>query len=192
MIRFDRVPEPSGFDGRVRKPGNEWLRSHPDAKRPRDYWNLFKPALARGFRQLCGYSAMFEPVGSVDHYISVATDPALAYEWGNLRFASEWINKSKQNEDANVLDPFEVGDGWFELLLPSLQLVVSSRVPEEFREKAEYTLIRLHLRDDERVIRQRQTWYELYCRNELSLDGLSRMAPLIARAVEKQTRENSA
>lgn len=190
MIRFDRVPEPFGFDDRVRKPGKEWLWSHPDTKRPRDYWNLFKPALAEGFRQLCGYSAMFEPVGSVDHYISVATDRALAYEWGNLRFASEWINKSKQNEDTNVLDPFEVGDDWFELLLPSLQLVVSGLFPAEFREKAEYTLMRLHLRDDERVIRQRQTWYELYCRNELSLDGLRRMAPLIARAVEKQTREN--
>ncbi len=190
MIHFDRVPEPSDFDENARNKGILWLEINPDATRPRDYWSPFKPKLASGFKHLCAYSAMYEPVGSVDHYISVTTDRMLAYEWSNYRFASEWINKSKQNEDDNILDPYEVQDNWFELLLPSLQLAVSPNIPDKYRKKAEYTLIRLHLRDDERVIRQRQTYYEMYCQKELTLDGLKRMAPLIAAAIEKQKETN--
>jgi hypothetical protein len=128
---------------------------------------------------------MYEPVGSVDHYLCVDNHRALSYEWGNYRFAAEWLNKSKGTADDAILDPFEVEDDWFEIHLPSLQLVVSERVPAGMRAKAEYTLKRLHLRDDERVIRQRRAWYELYEAGDLSLEGLTRRAPLIAAAVRK-------
>jgi hypothetical protein len=133
---------------------------------------------------------MFEPVGSVDHYISWDTDHSLAYEWSNYRFAAEWINKSKQTADDQVLDPFEVQDGWFEILLPSLQLVVvTSAVPSNKRAQAEYTLERLHLRDDERVIRQREAWYRRYQENKLTLEGLEEVAPLLARAIRNNLTE---
>jgi len=127
---------------------------------------------------------MFEPVGTVDHFLSCREHRDLAYEWNNYRFASQWINSSKQSADDQVLDPFNVEDDWFEILLPSLQLVVTNSVPPEHRERAEYTLSRLHLRDDERVIRQRAEWYRMYREGELSLEGLRRKAPLIARAVD--------
>ena len=45
-------------------------------------------------------------------------------------------------------------------------------------------LQRLRLGDDERVIRQRRAWYELYQAKELTLEGLRKMAPLIARAID--------
>jgi hypothetical protein len=185
MIRFERVPEPEGFDEKVRQPGTAWLAAHPDARRLQPFWIPFKPHLAAGFRNLCAYSALFEPVGCVDHSLSSKHHRHLAYEWSNYRFSSEWINKSKQTADDEVLDPHEVEDGWFEILLPSLQLVLTDAVPPEQRGRAEYTLARLHLRDDERVLRQRRAWYELYQDRDLSLDGLRKVAPLIARAVEK-------
>lgn len=66
-----------------------------------------------------------------------------------------------------------------------LQLVVNeSRVPESLRERARFVLTRLHLRDDERVIRQRRAWYRMYEDGELTLEWLRRKAPLIARAIE--------
>jgi hypothetical protein len=185
MIRFERVPEPADFDRRARQPGLAWLAAHPDAKRPKDLWSPFKPQLADGFRQLCAYSAMYEPVGSVDHFLSCRNHLSRAYEWSNYRFASAWINSSKQNADDQVLDPLEVEDGWFEILLPSLQLVLTDAIPAERRAQAEYTLHRLHLRDDERVLRQRRAWYEQYLEGELTLEGLYRRAPLLARAIEK-------
>jgi hypothetical protein len=40
------------------------------------------------------------------------------------------------------MDPFEVQDGWFEIILPSLELVVSDSIPAEHREHAELTLTR--------------------------------------------------
>lgn len=183
MIRVERVPEPDDFGEKARRPGLAWLEQNADAPRPKDLWGPFKSALADGFGMRCGYSAMFEPVGTVDHFVSVHEDKQLAYEWSNYRYAAAWINSSKQNA-AGILDPFEVQDDWFEILLPSLQLVVTDAVPAADREKAEYTLTRLHLAHDERVVRQRREWYRMYQDGELSLEGLRKKAPLIARAIE--------
>lgn len=183
MIRVGRVAQPGPFE-EARKEGLAWLERNRDAARPKDYWSPFKPVLADGFRMRCGYSAMYEPVGTVDHFVSVDEDRSLAYEWSNYRFASAWINSSKKNA-VGLLDPHEVEDEWFEILLPSLQLVVTDAVPEAERAKAEYTLDRLHLAHDERVIRQRREWYRMYQDGELSLEGLRKKAPLIARAVDR-------
>jgi hypothetical protein len=133
---------------------------------------------------------MYCPVGTVDHYLSWQNHPAKAYDWENYRFADGWINSSKQGADDRVLDPYIVGEGWFEILLPSLQLVVTDRVPPEERGRAAYTLKRLHLRDDERVIRQRRMWLALYEQGELTLAGLAKGAPLIAAAVVKRDRSS--
>ena len=84
-----------------------------------------------------------------------------------------------------MLDPHEVEDGWFEIELPSLQLRLTDRVPAELRAKAEFTLRRLHLGDDERIVRQRSEWYRMYLDGELNLDGLRKKAPLIAQAVKR-------
>jgi hypothetical protein len=186
MIRVAPVPEPRDFDTKVRRPGRAWLQQNPPPKRPRDFWSPFRHALAAGFAHRCGYTAMFDPVGSVDHYLSVKNERELAYEWDNYRYCQEWLNKSKRNVDEKVLDPHEVGDGWFEILLPSLQLVLTDKVPPAQRARAQHTLTRLHLRDDERVLRQRREWYRMYLDAELSLEGLRKKAPLIADAVEKQ------
>jgi hypothetical protein len=85
-----------------------------------------------------------------------------------------------------VLDPHEVGAGWFEILLPSLQMRVTDFVPPDMRAKAEYTLKRLKLRDGERIIKWRKAWYDMYLANELPLSGLRKVAPLLAQAVEGQ------
>lgn len=190
MIRFEPIAKPDGFADQVEKPGATWLGANPIAKRPKDLWTQFKPALADGFRSLCAYSVMYEPVGTVDHFVSWHEDKSKAYEWENYRYCAGWINSSKQNlKAAEIFDPFEVEDGWFEIILPSLQLVGSDAVPEEHRNRAEFVLTRLHLRDDERVIRQRQAWYRMYQDHKLNLDGLREMAPLIAQAVEAGSGE---
>lgn len=186
MIRFERVPEPDDFDREARVPGKAWLAANPDG-RPKDFWTPFKGKLAEGFRNLCAYSAMYEPVGTVDHFVSCNEDRSKAYEWENYRYCAAWINSSKGNVPAgNLLDPFEIQDGWFELHLPSLQLRVAPAVPAELRDRAEFVLVRLHLRDDERVMRQRQEWYRMYQSGELSQDGLERKAPLIAAAISRK------
>ncbi len=184
MIPVAPVPEPAGFHERVRLPGSAWIAENPGAPRPRDLWSPFRAVLAEGFAHRCGYTAMFEPVGTVDHFRSYRSDPALAYEWSNYRYASQWINSSKRARE--VLDPYEVGEGWFEILLPSLQLVVTEKVPPEHRARALRTLTDLPLAHDERVLKQRRHWYKMYEDGRLSLEGLRDVAPLIAAAEDKR------
>ena len=129
---------------------------------------------------------MYESVGTVDHFVSWHEDKSKAYEWDNYRYCAAWINSSKRNAPSHtLLDPFSIEDGWFEIIIPSMQLTVSDAVPRELRARAEYTLKRLHLTHDERIVRQRETWYRMYCCGKLTLDGLKSLAPLIAAAVEK-------
>lgn len=186
-MRFAPAPEPPDFDTRARQPGNLWLANGAnDTKRPKDLWSPFKSQLSDGFHNLCGYSVMLDPVGgTVDHYLSCKNHRSLAYEWSNYRFCAGWINSSKKAIDDQVLDPFQVEDDWFEILLPSLQLVLTASVPSGERDRAEFTLRRLGLKDDERILRQRREWYKLYQEGKLTLEGLDHCAPLIARAVRQ-------
>lgn len=190
MIPVVPVAEPPDFDAQVRVPGNAWLAQHTEQKRPSALWTRFTNVLSDGFSSRCGYAAMLDPTGgTVDHYLSYKNHPHLAYEWDNYRFVSGTLNSSKKTADENVLDPYEVGDGWFEILLPSLQMQVTDTVPLPMRDRAEYTLKRLKLRDGERVIRWRRSWYAMYQSGELTLDGLRNVAPLIAAAVDKTVVE---
>jgi hypothetical protein len=187
VIRSEPVPKPASFAGDAEAPGAAWISDNPSAKRPKDLWSQFKSVLADGFRQLCGYSAMYEPVGTIDHFVSWNEDKSKAYDWSNYRFASGWLNSSKRSvRHGQIIDPFEVQDGWFEVLLPSLQLVVSGSIPDSHRERAEFVVERLHLGHDERVVRQRREWYRMYQEGELTLEGLAKKAPLIAAAIKKE------
>ncbi len=186
MIPVAKVKKPKDFDSKVKTPGEQWLKDNPGAKRPKALWAPYTTTLADGFDGLCGYAAMFDATGgTVDHYLSFKNHPSKAYDWPNYRFASGTLNSSKRNADDTVLDPYEVQAGWFELELPSLQMRVTDAVPAGSRAKAEFTLKRLGLRDGERVVRWRQSWYALYESGDLTLAGLRKMAPLIAQAVEK-------
>lgn len=185
MIPVDPVPEPVDFDARVRRRGLAWLEAHPDARvRAEPYWSEFLPALRDGFGGRCGYSAMFVPDGTVDHFRSRRDHRTLLYEWSNLRFASSLMNAAKKAAD--VLDPYEVGAGCFELLLPSMELIARfDLIPVERHALVKATLAALPLVHDERIVRQRRGWYASYLSGEVTLAGLRTFAPLIAAAVER-------
>ena len=176
MIRFKLQTEPANFDARCRKRGLRWLRANPCYEgRPCDYWSEFEPQLRNAFNGLCGYCAMLVMKAQVDHFIPVALlkvqgKDTLAYEWSNYRYGEGILNQKKGKD--TILDPFEVGDDWFEVLLPSLQLVITPNVPRRKRKLAEFTLKKLGLRDSEVVVRYRREWFKLYQDHKLTLDGL--------------------
>jgi hypothetical protein len=188
MMRFERVPKPPGFK-EVEDSGRAWLDAPVDnrAKQRPSLWVRYSEKLAEGFRHLCGYSAVYVANGQVDHFVSEKEDPRRLYDWDNYRYADGWLNASKKDlRSDQLLDPFDVEDGWFEIILPSLQLVVTEACPADRRERAERMLTRLRLSHDERVVRYRREWYRMYQDGELTLEGLAKKAPLIARAVAKQ------
>jgi hypothetical protein len=189
VIRVRPRREPKGFHERCRERGRRWLAEHPDYNStPRDYWSEFEPQLRDTFKGLCGYCAMWVGMkGEVDHFVPVSIFKSerqhhLAYEWSNFRYCAGTMNQRKKA--ARVLDPFEVEDDWFRILLPSLQLVLTDKVPDDIRPLAEFTLEQLGLRDQEAVIRYRREWFRLYRLGRLELDELRRFAPLLARAIE--------
>ncbi len=85
-----------------------------------------------------------------------------------------------------MLDPFEVGDDWFEIGLPQCELFITERCPPEYRERAQTMLGRLKLGKGEDVVEYRLEWYRMYLEGDLTLEGLERKAPLIARAIRKE------
>lgn len=195
MIRFEPVPEPEDFHEKVRQPGLDWLANHPAPKRPKYYWTKgAMPALRSAFRNLCAYSVMETIPGTVDHFLSCKNARELAYEWSNYRYCQERINSYKSTLDDQLLDPFEVGDDWFEILLPSMQLVPTDTIPAESRDRAIFTLQKLKLiagKEDNWIIRLRQSWYKRYCEKKISLELLDEYAPMIARAIRKHEAAQS-
>jgi hypothetical protein len=193
MKRFKKTAEPPNFDARCRKRGGTWLASNPVYKRPKDYWSEFEPQLRTAFLDLCGYCAMVTLKSQVDHFVPVAvlkkaSKDKDAYEWKNFRYGEGVINQRKSNHI--ILDPFKVQDNWFEILLPSLQLVLTSSVPITQKKLAEFTIKRLGLRDSEVVVRYRKKFFDLYCDHKLDIDGLEELAPLVAAAVKRDLANN--
>lgn len=179
------IPEPLEFDAKCRVKGKAWLAAHASG-RPDDKWSPFRLDLAAGFADRCGYGAMWISSGTVDHFVSCDEDRNQAYEWSNYRYVEGWFNSSKTKlPSTNLLDPFEIQPGWFEVDLPSLQLRLTDAVPAAVLQRAEFTLKRLPLRDDERVIRQRRAWLEMY-EQGTPLAVIEQKAPLIAQAIRRQ------
>jgi hypothetical protein len=186
MIPVARVPEPERFDRDCRQRGKRWFAERGDGERPRDYWSPFRTALAQGFGERCGYLGMLITSGHVDHYRSLRTHRELAYEWDNYRYVDSSINQCKGSLGEELLDPYEIEEGWFVIELPGLQMRISERVPEPLRARARFTLDRLQLRDGESAIRYRRQWLAMYESGKLALEGLAQVAPLLAEAVRRR------
>ena len=151
--------------------------------------------LGDAFHERCAYTAMWlSHPGEVDHFISIDEDRTKLYEWENFRYCAGWLNSSKKNiRSTQILDPLAVEDDWFELMLPSLELRVTERCPEDLRDRAEFMLDRLKLRNGLQVRRFRQAMLTLYERNGPNvLADLDELAPLLARAIRKQMAESPA
>jgi hypothetical protein len=191
MMRFKPYPEPANWNDRCRKRGRKWLKENPGYDRPKDYWTEFEGELRLAFQGMCAYCVMVVMKADMDHFIPVAQlkkirKDKLAYEWNNFRYGEGVLNQRKS--DHLILDPFEVKDDWFKIILPSMQLLLTDQVPKTKRTRAEFTLEKLGLQNDEVVIRYRQRWFEMYRKRRLDLNGLREVAPLIARAVEQDAR----
>ena len=137
MIHVEPVEEPANFEEMVSIPGNNWLAGNPNGNDFPDHWQHCFPYLAEAFNHLCGYSAMHVPESGavVDHYLSKSNYRHLTYEWSNYRYASFRINSRKHTRDDQILDPFEVEDGWFEVQLGSWQLMMTPIIPQNRRER---------------------------------------------------------
>lgn len=192
MVRCSLGKPPTNFQRDVRTPGLTWLKKNPKANRgkkklPR-YWTRVLDDLAERFDYRCAYLAQeLGTVGTVDHFQSVHEDEDQAYTWKNYRHAAGWLNSKKQAlPSSQLLDPCVVRKGWFELHYPSLHLQVSSKCPNKYRDKAQFTIEKLELVRFKRVVNFRARRLQQYLTGGMDLPLLRRLAPLVAEMVERE------
>lgn len=208
MIHVTPAPEPERFDRDVRKPGLRALaemvgesplrrsgkRLSKIADRREDipsdkfppYWTKLSDELRQAYHEICAYSCFrIHPVTgatSVDHFAPKSLQWDRVYEWSNYRLACSRLNSGKCNYQ-DVLDPFEIEDGWFQLELVGYQVKPADHLSDELREKIQATIDRLGLND---FRKDREERAMDYLNGEVSLEILQREAPFVARELARQ------
>ncbi|MEX1366271.1 MAG: hypothetical protein AB1Z98_24315 [Nannocystaceae bacterium] len=162
------------------------------------YWTRAMRELHRAYQGYCAYSARYiEPVElpTTDHFVALrnATDPMLAYTWSNFRLAHALFNGFKSSI-SDVLDPFEIGDGWFALDFGSFKTVVGSQAPVKERVAIARTIEALGLdRRELAATRRRRAeayWSPPHGLRPIPFWSLERDEPFLASELRRQGRLN--
>jgi len=141
------------------------------------------------YGQQCAYLAMHieKATGSptVDHFIPKSRDWRLVYEWSNYRLSAACVNAAKGVLE--VVDPFEVEAGWFELNLSSFHVRRGPDAPSAQHTKIDNTLPLLNLRDCWQERQEYVKRYRLGPGNKgIDLAYLEHRAPFIASELRRQ------
>lgn len=186
MIRVALQPEPDDFDERVRQPGVSALAENPGTFPT--YWSRCAEQLWSSYKGICSYVCVIIPrvtgARSVDHLFPKSKNPDLAYEWSSYRLACSLMNSRKRDFE-DVLDPFEIEDGWFVLELSFLQVLPAPDLDEENRSRIQATIDRLKLNDKD-CISARAMYYDAYIAGGLTFEYLEQWSPFVARELVRQ------
>jgi hypothetical protein len=209
LIPVKAAPEPPNFDHRVRQPGlravAELVGEAPQrrAGRPfhqvadsRDmipaasfppYWRRALGDLQDAYDRVCAYLCVrISTDPTVDQYVAKSQRWDLVYEWSNYRLACAAMNSYKA-ECGDVLDPFELQDGWFALELVEFQVVPGAGLADGHADLVRATIRRLRL-NLPRFCRIRAEFAEARWNGEITADYLSRHSPFVAIELRRQGR----
>lgn len=143
--------------------------------------------LMDAYGQYCAYLAMRieRATGSptVDHFVAKELDWQLVYEWSNYRLAAGCVNGAKGTRE--VVDPFQVRPGWFELDLDTCYVRRGHTAPVPVQALIDETLKILNLRQ---CIAQRSDFIVRYRGQAIDLPHLEMYAPFIAAEFRRQGR----
>ena len=189
MIHVEPQPEPADFESKVRRRGLAYLRRKkipldrllPAGTEFEPYWRECLDELHAEYRGICAYLAVFieRVIGgaSVDHFVAKSKRPDLIYEWSNYRLACSVMN-SRKREYEDVLDPFEIENGWFRLEPASGRIYPNPELGDPEKAAVQRTIDRLGLDDSgNREIRARR-FYE-YCTGGCDSNFLRRYSPFV-------------
>ncbi len=188
MIHVDPQPEPSDFDKTVRAPGRRFRESNPDGQELPPYWRACLDDLHKAYRGICSYVNIYinrvTGARTVDHFIAKSGAREEAYEWSNYRLACSLMNSRKGRFD-DVLDPFEVEDGWFVLEFGFLKLFPNPELAPDLQDRVQNTINRLGL-NDKSCRDARDEYCRDYIEGAISFDYLKRYCPLVAREMARE------
>jgi hypothetical protein len=137
------------------------------------------------YDQFCAYLAMRieRATGSptIDHFVPKERDWRLVYEWSNYRLSAGCVNGAKGTRD--VVDPFVVEPGWFELDLDTFYVVRGPAAPVTEHARIEETLNIVNLRQ---CLAQRGDFITRYRRGKIDLQHVETYAPFLASELRRQ------
>lgn len=137
------------------------------------------------YGQFCAYLAMRieRATGSptVDHYVPKERDWRLVYEWSNYRLSASCVNGAKGTKE--VVDPFKVKPGWFELDLDTFLVRRGNSAPAAEHARIDATLTILNLRQ---CVAQRGDFITRYRAGQIDLRNVELYAPFIASELRRQ------
>jgi hypothetical protein len=193
MIHIDPQPEPDVFNARVRVPGQRYLsrKPNPTSKEfdSHSYWRNILPELHDAYRRICAYSCHWIPydtgADTVEHFLAKDTHPQQAYEWNNYRLVCSTLNGRKGTRE-DVLDPFQIQNGWFVIDFPSLLIKPAEDLGEDLTRQVRATISHLKLNHEGTCLRSRQRYIKNYCKGCVDFNFLTEEAPFIALELEQQ------
>lgn len=129
----------------------------------------------------------------MDHFAPCSRTWHRVYEWNNYRLACSRLNARKR-DFTDLLDPFEVQTGWFQLELVGFQLLAAPELNAELRTRIEATRDRLGLNDSDHRSRREEDaeryWASQRPQKGISLEVLREESPLVAFELARQNRLN--
>ncbi|HEX5752490.1 MAG TPA: hypothetical protein VFZ09_40165 [Archangium sp.] len=192
MIHVEPQPEPRDFDAKVRRPGRKVLTRSPQ-KMP-ELWRKCLGQLWDAYGGICSYLCVRIAPGTgsrtVEHLAPKSQNPRLAYEWSNFRLVCSLMN-ARKGVFEDVLDPFDVQDGWFILELSSLEVLPAPELKASVRRRVLDTIHRLRLNDRE-CRKAREEHYDAYLRHlrdpseGLTFKQLMEWSPFVAMELKRQ------
>ena len=196
MIPVKPKPEPSSFDAQVRQKGLRWIQESgldsaqpvPIGKQVKPLWQVCLPELLEAYGRICAYVCIYieEVTGSatVEHFVPKSRRLDLAYEWSNYRLVCGAMNGSKSNFE-DVLDPFTLKKGTFQLNLVSGAILVNTKLTIPLKTKALETVSRLKL-DSPKCRRLRLRYFDKYIQQQIDAGYLQEQAPFVYLEMKRQ------
>jgi hypothetical protein len=133
---------------------------------------------------------------TIDHFKPKSTHQELAYEWSNFRLASQQVNTNKGDHE-DVLDPFEIENGWFALDIGTFEIRPSPDLDDARRPGVERTISVLRL-NEPTFRKAREEYHDRYHglsdpvggrpKEPLPLWWLREECPYVAQELQSQGR----
>ncbi len=126
-------------------------------------WRKAIPELRLQYTNTCAYLGVrIYDDATVDHFKPISKYQSQAYEWGNFRLSSSLVNSFKHDHE-DVLDPFLVQPGWFELTLLTGVIEPGKQVSDPaIIDQIRDTIKRLRLNENKTWVDRRREAFDRY------------------------------
>lgn len=191
MIPVVPAPEPSTFQASVRSKGLSFLSVTPNPTPEQwnraSYWRVALADLRQAYDSVCAYTCFRIPPASrdasVDHFTPKSSNPQLAYEWLNFRFASRRANEWKSTN--TIVDPFHLHKDACFINFRTLHVIANPALSSQDYDKVMRSIAVLHLNDSV-YVETRQEWLDELTAGQITWNFLCRQAPFLAYELKRQ------